>query len=270
MRSLLTLLSDREVDMESARSEYLNGIYKRFQYLATWLPNTTVHIGDIGIQDENGFKRMGTLQELKVPFQVRRGEAKVDFTYTSESGVILKTKLAGEPALGTMLPLGEAGVSLQFSKEGAYLFQAVGCTIDEIEDKIALGRSVLKLYREHDWQEDWTVVDTVVSADSATIVVSNSANSALDLTAKGPVSLNSLANVDAGLSVCSQSGDVIRVIAERGLAPLFKLSRVKRSLVRSLLHSSKAIAFGGPTTNHVSSSDGELLEEVPPEHYQMA
>jgi hypothetical protein len=232
--------------MGSASEQYLKGIYGRFSYLATWLPNLPLQLGDVGTLQNDEFKQMTTLKDLGITFDICTSATPVDFTYTSDSGVRLITKLAGEAAAGTTLPVGEAGISMQFSNEGAFVFEAIGCTVAEIEDKTALGQAVFKLLGQKKWDSSWAVVDTVVRADSATIVVSNSANATLDLTAKTPITVASLAKVDAELSVNSQSGDVIRFVAARGLAPLFRLSRVKHSFLSGFL-GTREFTFGGPT-----------------------
>ena len=244
--------------MSKASKLYLKEIYQRFSYLAVWLPNTNLNLGDVGVQDADEFKMMTTLNNLGVPFVVRTSETPVDFTYTSHSGVTLKTKAEGEVAAGTMLPEAQAGISLQFGKEGAFLFQAVGCYVDEIEDKVTLGQAVIEMLKEGTWDSSWGVIDTLVRADSATIVVSNSQSAALELTAKAPVAVTNLANLEAGLSVNLQRGEIIRFIAAKGLAPLFRLSRVKQSLLSTLLGRSAPITFGG-----VSSEDSmeQLLED---------
>jgi hypothetical protein len=189
---------------------------------------------------------MTTLKDLKVPFKVRAGSSSGDFTYTSKSGVNIKTKAEGQVAVGTTLPVAQAGISIEFSEEGAFLFQAVGCSVDEIEDKVALGRAIISLIGKDIWDGDWGVVDTLVRAKSATIVVSNSHTAALELTAKAPLAVTNLANLDTGLSVNFQKGDMIRFIAAQGLAPLFKLSRAKRSLLERLFGLSRPLTFGKP------------------------
>ena len=215
---------------------YAKGLHKRFSYLATWLPNTNLMLGDVGRLHGEIFTIETTLKELGVPFHVRKGKKPVKFNYTSQSGISVNAKAAGQVATGTTLPQAQAGVSIKFSKEGAFLFQATECKVDEIEDKAELGTAIIALLINKKWNPDWVVVDTLVRAGSATIAVSNSRNAALDLTAKTDVKIANLANLDAGLNMSHQSGDVIQFIAEKGLSPLYKLSRVKQSWIQKLLN----------------------------------
>ncbi len=252
--------------MTAASKLYLKEIYQRFSYLAAWLPNINLRLGDVGVLQGEQFKQMTTLKALGVPFETRTSTSTIDFTYTSQSGVTLKTKVNGEVAIGTTLPATQAGISMQFSKEGAFLFQAVKCRVDEIEDKDAVGKVVVKLLKEGTWNRDWGVVDTLVRAGSATIVVSNSQVASLELTANAPVAVANPANLGIGLSVNSQSGDIIQFIAAKGLAPLFKLSRVKQSFLSTLLGGPRPVTFGGPSPEEPTKSifEGNPLEAVAP------
>jgi len=208
---------------------------------------------------------MTTLKELGVPFITRQGAAPLDFSYTSASGVALQIKAKGEAAASTTLPVAKAGVEVKFSKQGAFVFQATGNRIHEIENKATVGRAVIRLYEQGRWEADWAVVDTIVEAGAATILVANSAGAALELAADAPLEATDLVRLDIGLAVNSQSGDIIRFVAAQGLTPMFKLSRVKSSLLARLLGRSKAIVFGGPSDPAPAAMEGEVFESVAPE-----
>ena len=252
--------------MASAGKLYVREIYSRFQYLAAWLPNANLSLGDVGVHEGGRFKRMSALKDLGLPFRVRIGTNPIDFTYTSESGVTVATKIGGKVAAGTSLPLGQADISIQFSRKGAFLFQAIGCSTEEIEDKMALGQVIIRLVKEGSWEPSWAVVDTLVRADTATIVLSNSRTGAVELTAKAPVSVANLANVAVGLSVTSQTGDIIRFIAAKGLSPLFRLSKVKQSFLSKIVGGTEGITFGGADSDDEVSAEGNEnpLEAVVP------
>ena len=136
----------------SAGKTYQHEMYQRFAYLATWLPNTKLKLGDVGVLRGEEFRQMTTLKELGVPFIVRRGEAQLDFNYTSASGVMLQTKAKGKAAAGTTLPAAKAGIAAKFSKQGAFVFQAVGSRVHEIENKVTVGQAVIRLYEQGRWE----------------------------------------------------------------------------------------------------------------------
>jgi len=246
---------------------YLKEIHRQFSYLATWLPNTHLELGDVGLLRGDTFVRETTLGDLGIPFTVRDGGAPVNFTWTSKSGISVETKAAGQAAVGTTIPLAQAGVSVKFSREGAFLFQAVGCLEDSIDNRPTLETHIKNLLLKNRWNRDWTVVDTLVRADRATIIVSNSGDASLDLTAEVPVAPANLTNVSAGFAVNRTRGAVIHFIAAEGLAPLFRLSRVKQSIIQRLLGTKDGTFYRelGGDRGPSSPPEEELLETVSPE-----
>ena len=134
-----------------------------------------------------------------------------------------------------MPPVG-GGVKISFGSSGQFVFQAANCRHEEIDDMASVARAMLALYRDGQWEDDWVVVDAVLHAGSATIMVSDSKGSELSLTARGTLSQGplALANAQAGLSVSSQSGQITQFIAAQGLTPLYRISRIKRSLLDRL------------------------------------
>ncbi|MDB5968523.1 MAG: hypothetical protein JWQ90_973 [Hydrocarboniphaga sp.] len=250
--------------MANAAKAYLQGLNDKFSYLGTWLPNGNRRLGDVGVQKGEEWKRVTSLRDLGITFTVRPGTQTIDFTHTSHSGVKLRSKLGGElKAAGATLA--EAGIAIEFSEEGSFVFQAASCRTDEIEDQVSLGEALIKLFEQGRWEREWSVIDTLVIAKSATIIVSNSKASMLELDAKTPLQLANLADASAGISVVSQSGDVTRFIAAEGLTPLFKLSRLRKSLLGSLLGAAKPITFGGPGRTDTAGrpSADNALEHVP-------
>ncbi|WP_250487880.1 hypothetical protein [Caballeronia sp. GaOx3] len=164
---------------------------------------------------------------------------------TSESGVKIQTKLGGEAAVNTTFPTGKAGVSIQFSGKVGFIFQASDCYIDEIDDKIRLGEKIATLFESGRWKKEWGIVDTLVRAGAATILVSNSTQAALELTAKASVDPAALVKLHADFDINVQSGDIIRFLAQKSMTPLFKRSRIKPTFFRSLGLNNGRIRFGG-------------------------
>jgi hypothetical protein len=250
--------------MANVSDQYVKLLFHRYRHFAAWLPNTKVLLGDVGVVEGKYFKRKTSLAALGVKFATRTGDKPLVFNDDLTSGLQVHAKAAGEVAAGTELPLANAGVSIDFTSEGAFLFHAVNCFNDEIEDKATLGRSLAELHRKGKWDISWSVVDTVIRAGSSTILVSNSRNAGLDLTAKTAVEISNLARPELGLAVNSKRGDVTLFLAEQGLTPLFRLSAFRRSWIDWLLRKPKTIYFGGPSPTE-PPPDEEMLEYVAPD-----
>ncbi len=252
----------------SAGDVYVKGIYDRYSHFATWLPNSPIMLGDVGILDGKYFKRATSLRELKIPFDVRSGAVPLEYSYSSQASVKVETGASGQVSAAGLPPLADAGITVEFGGEGAFVFQAAHCVVDEIENRLELAERVIRLFKQGKWDTDWAVVSTVVKAGNATILVSKSSGSQLQLSAAVDSSaIGSLADPKLGLKVRSERGEVLRFLAEPGITPMFNLSRIKRSLLKTLIGSKKSITFGGKTKTNASRlpEDEEKWEAVEPE-----
>ena len=211
--------------MANVSDRYVKLLYQRYQHFAAWLPNTKVLLGDVGEVDGKYFKRRTSLNALGVKFATRRGGKPMAFNDDLTSGLRVGAAAASDTVGGAAALLGRTGVSIEFTSQGAFLFHAVDCYADEIEDKVAVGKALVDLHQEGTWDIHWSVVDTVVRAGSSTILISSSSRASLELSAKAGVELSNLGNPELGLQLSSKQGDVTLFLAEQGLTPLFRLSR---------------------------------------------
>jgi len=251
--------------MKNVYDSYVQGLYQRYGYLAAWLPNTRVALGDVGVLEGKLFKRKTSLGALGVKFKVRPGDKPLLFNDDTKSGFKIKPKAA--VVTGPGLPVEEAGLSIDFTSEGAFLFHAMDCYVDEIEDKVTIGKTLTLAYQRKEWELDWVVVDTLVRAGSTTILISNSRDAKLELKAKAGIDSLNLAKIDAGITVHAQRGDITKFLGEKGLTPLFRLSRFRRSWVEWLLGKPPTIHFGGTMERSVATTppDDEVLEAAIPD-----
>jgi hypothetical protein len=250
--------------MANVSDRYVKLLYQRYKHFAAWLPNTKMLLGDVGVVEGKYFRRKTSLKALGVKFATRTGDKPLAFSDDLTLGLQVHAKAAGEVALGTALPLAQAGVSIDFASEGAFLFHAMNCYADEIEDKAAVGKALVALHQKGDWDIGWSVVDTVIRAGSSTILVSNSHNAKLELKAKTAVEISNLAKPELGLEVSSKQGDITLFLADQGLTPLFRLSMFHRSWMEWLLGKPETIHFGGPMAKELPPND-EVLQHVAPD-----
>jgi len=213
--------------MAEVNEKYRNEIYKQFDYLATWLPNNQLQLGDVGIQKGSVFNKIASLDELEIPFTKDIGITPIDFVFTSQSEIKVEPKIDLNVEIAGLPQLVKAGVDISFLQKGAYYFEAKNCLQHEITNKLKLNKAILKLIARKIWKPEWSYIDTIVNANCATIIVSISSNANLVLSAKTPIGPGNLANLDAGLSIYSQKGEVISFLAAQGLTPLFKATKLK-------------------------------------------
>lgn len=214
---------------------YTQEIYDNLKYRPTWLPGTPLSLGTVGLIEDGLFRPVTSLNQLKFNFEETLDTERDAFDYTSKSGVSITFKGAGDtnPKFEAVTKA-SAGALIEFSRTGAIVLQLRGVANHRIADQPALYKEMLRsivLGDEDQWQRNWVVITEVIQAESATIMISNSANSKLELKASGSVAPTSLVDVSADFSVAKESSVSTKIISESGLTPLFRGVRVKRGFL---------------------------------------
>lgn len=216
--------------MAKAWEQYSKEMFNKFGYLATWTPGVQLALGDVGVMKDRLFTRITTLANLQIPFEERPDPSKEAQKHSSSGSVSITFKAAGKaPQAGSVLSEAEAGFSIDFKKSKATVYEAAGCVSPSISDQVSVGKRIQKLYEQGEWNKDWAVITELVIADSATVLVSNSSSSKIELSASGKVTAGtvSLADVNAGLQVAFSRDMQTVLISQAGLTPLFKARALK-------------------------------------------
>ena len=121
---------------------YTTKIAERFGYLANWLPNSPINLGDVGIMEGRYFKQLSSLAQLQLSFVPRIPQKSANFSYSWEADI------ASDSSVGANIPgMGAAaGLNVKFNNAGAFVFEITDCTITDIEDKLSLGHEIKKLF----------------------------------------------------------------------------------------------------------------------------
>jgi hypothetical protein len=205
---------------------YQSEIYNKFSCFATWLPGDQIEVGDVGIIEGGRFRRRATLEELGIPCKPIPGETTNSIRFESSRGAKIE-KTAG----AVVQQVAQLGVSIVFSRKGAFVFHASNLRHHRLDDPATVADGVVKLYeaKSRRWKREWFLVDEFHSAECATIIVSEvgSSSISLDASAGALVSGSSLADPRLGLKVAAESGKVIYVLAKAGVRPLYSCAKVK-------------------------------------------
>lgn len=204
---------------------YQEQMHSNVGFFATWLPASTLELGDFGLLEAGRFRRLGSLQELGLPHPDVREGAPESMSYSAA----VQRAIGGSVAAGTAVPAVDAELSMKFSQQGGYVFEAAGMRHMEVANRITLASNLLAAYNQGKWQKEWLVVDAVYRAARATIIVSEDSASELVLRASSqlPMTALSLADPKLSLSVSRSSGKIVQVIAESELTPLYSCLRVR-------------------------------------------
>lgn len=216
--------------MATPQEVYVNGIKKQLNnYYGAWLPSTRYELGDVGLVKDNLFEKVTSLKNLGISFKESPASHSTKIEYVSESGVSRVIKAAGQlnPNLPN-IPEGQAGIGIEFSKEGAFIIQAEESYEPFIEDLVKLEKDISQVYQEGNWKSRWVVITQLIRTPNATIMISNTSQSKIELSAEGDVTLQgiSLGNTQAKFAVRSETGNVLKFIDAEHITPFFKLLQI--------------------------------------------
>lgn len=217
-----------------ANRKYIKEMRKQIGYFATWLPGTPMAIGDIGVFKKNVFTKISNLSDKGIQFEIEPDTTESDIEHHSSGNVIITTKAAGKVIPDSTLSEINAGISVDFKRANSILFKANRTTTPSLKDQIKLGQQILALYKKGEWDKDWAVITELVHAQSSSILIATESESKIELEATGNITTGALdiADTNANFEVTYTKGVSTKIIAEKGLTPLFKASKVKSNIFR--------------------------------------
>jgi hypothetical protein len=210
---------------------YQDEMHKNLGYFATWLPSDPIRLGDIGILEGGRFRRQGSLEELGIHGAGLREGIAEDMSYSASAERTTGVSAGASAAV----PVAKAEFSIKFSRQGGYVFEALGIRSAEFGSRLALAEQILGAHDRGQWQDPWLVVDSVYTAASATIIVSEASSSEIVLKASGNVPIGSLPLADPklGLTVTASNGKIVHLVARNNLSPLYSCMKVHNPLFGS-------------------------------------
>ncbi|MEG4323300.1 MULTISPECIES: hypothetical protein [unclassified Microcoleus] len=216
--------------MATPQEVYVNGIKKQLNnYYAAWLPSTRFQLGDVGFLTGNLFNKVTSLENLGISFRESPDQDSTKIEYVSESGVSRIIKAAGHlnPNLPN-IPEGQVGIGIEFSKEGAFIIEAAESYELFIEDLVKLEKDISQVYQDGNWKSGWVVITQLIHTPNATIMISNSSQSKIELSAEGDVTLQgiSLGNTQAKFAVRAETGHILKFVDAKNITLFFKLLQI--------------------------------------------
>ncbi len=169
------------------------------------------------------------MKEIGIAFAVAKAGAVQDVSYSAAAEKRIAASADAEAAA-----FARTNIHLRFSSEGGFIFDALGMQPLEFKEPMKMAESIVGAYERNRWKKEWLLVDTVYTAKSATIIVSQgtSADIVLGIKAGDAVAgMLNLANPKLGLSECSSSGQTIQVLGQQNLTPLYSCVRLRPSVL---------------------------------------
>ncbi|WP_407264911.1 hypothetical protein R5N98_12655 [Tenacibaculum maritimum] len=212
---------------------FVKQIYKNSGgFLPTWPLGRQVKLGDIIDLNYRRMEYLGTLRDPVLNIEITVGEdTSVDSTkWQSKNGVNIVAKAKGEiPREGSNLPVNKAGITLNFSKAGGFLFQPSGMRINRIENLISVRNEAKeKLFRDLFNLRKIYIITEVGVVDSYALTISESKNSKLEVAVEGQTNLSTkdLADTSLNLEVKTESSLDFNTIGTKGGEIFFKAEKL--------------------------------------------
>jgi hypothetical protein len=211
---------------------YLTDLYEKSHgYRPTWLPNTPIKIGDFGVIENEVFTKEGNLVDLSIPFTTETSENDSRIDLSSEKGIQITTKIAGkvEPKA---LKLGEAdaGFVVEFNDKNSFVFKLMGTKTTIISNLGVVKQIILDRYEAGNWRKEVVVINELIEAKSATILLSGQSGTKIELKAHAAVHTGSMDIGDADLDLKMESGQTLaaEIIGKKGIRPLYRAIGIKK------------------------------------------
>ena len=212
--------------MASPVKIYQSEMHHNLGFYATWLPGDPIEIGDVGVLLDGRFRRLTSLTDLGISYDLSTAGTPQTVQYTSAKG----TKV-GAATSASVAGIAGVEINIEFSADGAFVFHATGLQASRLQELPAVGENVLAAYEKGHWRKEWLLIEAVHIADCATIIISQDSSASLVLTGSvsGPIAVLSLADPKARLDVSSSRGKLVHVVGGRALRPLYSCLRIEHS-----------------------------------------
>lgn len=204
---------------------YTKSLHHHFKnYYATWLPGIPLELGDYGELDDKVFTKIGNITgDFGIQIQSNYDPTSDVYEYTSSGLVKVKLLGGGGANVGTV-GKAEAKVKVSFSSENAVFFYLDKCKCNSVQNIKAVREGLLN---SKDWNIKHYVITEIIEAGATTILISGGNSAEIIFGVKGKdVSVANFVNAGMRLSVKSQDNIGLKVIAGKGLKPLFRLRKL--------------------------------------------
>jgi hypothetical protein len=200
-------------------------MHNNIGFFANWLPGDHMELGAVGVLKEGRFRQEATLGDLGINIETDVAGSPQTLQYTSTSGTSIKNAASA----GTSVPVAKAEISIEFSSEGAFVFNATNVRQTRISNRFEVADQILAAYLRDRWRKDWYVIESLRTAQMATIVVSQDRSAGLVLSVQSnlPIPSTALADPEVDLSVSATRGKIFQILAAENLKPLYSCLRVK-------------------------------------------
>ena len=234
--------------MSNAMKSYLRLMNKKFGYHAIWVPSRKIEVGQVGMFHNDVFTPYTSLEKLGIPMEVSTKNTDDYLEFKSSSSVKVSVKAHGKTNPDfAIIAEGEAGFAVSFASQNSIYFKGLGVSSHVLENLHDIHQEVRGLEQAGVWQNKYVIITEVLETKSATILISNSSNSMIELRAKGaqPGGVLDIADVGMGLEHVREIGIDTKILAKNGITPLYKVVGLSNSGLKTRSRSLDSDIFSG-------------------------
>jgi len=221
--------------MGSMAKTYTNDIHHEWvEVFAAWPIGLEVELGDYGYLEDGIFQRMGNISDKGISGETGENDndAAIEYKSSDEVSIVLRAKGSAD---ASGLVQAKASLEMSFSGKHAVFFKAAGGKWHTFKSPDEVGQQILSLYHAGDWKREFVVVTNLLKAGATTVLVSSGSSASISIEAKADkIEAIDLVDADVGLQIKSESNLGLKVIAEKGMTPIFGLMKIHRLSVFDL------------------------------------
>jgi hypothetical protein len=209
---------------------YTDGLYTKYRFLGTWLPNAGVRLGDIGQLNRHLWAREGSLPPDSWDGRVRQGAKSPLLEWQNTDKYKIETKAAGQadPSF-TGLATVDGGIAYTFDKGNAIIFHAEDLTETEVADTAPIRRWMLNEHRAGRLEPDTVAVTKVYRAKSLLVLITQSDGARVEMKTSAAIAAGSraMARLSGDLDIVRTTGMFLQIIVHDA-TPLFGGIRLRK------------------------------------------
>ncbi|MGH3788626.1 MAG: hypothetical protein ACRDRG_19235 [Pseudonocardiaceae bacterium] len=216
--------------MSDLAKRYIRELYDSLRYWGTWAPGVEVDLGDCGPIDNWVFRPERNVRDFGIEFDPDPAPATSPWSHTSDGAVSVEFQGTAETQRIPNVPRGAAGIRLKFSRKNAIVFAAVDGRHSRVVDIFDLKRQIVGKAQGGEFPEYYVVVTEVVTARSATVLLSESDEGEFVASASADFRAGIVDLGNASLNVTQRSQRNVRteILARTSVTPLFNAFKLDR------------------------------------------
>jgi hypothetical protein len=215
--------------------DFVTTIYKTSGYIPTVPTGDQVNFGDLLLISRKVGKPVDFIGNISDPLIGIETETEEDPTPSDEklansSGMDFSLKLEGQSLEGSSIPLKKAGVIVEFSKQGGFLFEPTGVRYNRIKNLISIRQEILrKVPKELLGISEVFFVKQIAHVETYALVVSAESKGRLEVSADAEIGIGDLAKTDAklGLKIARAKSLAHQLIGKKGGSIFYKAEKIK-------------------------------------------